>query len=161
MPITALTDFYDKGEEFNGVLFCNTGNHDYVSKISSAMNRKQLKYHDNVVRFKRDSTMEERAPVSFLLGVRWQLGEWGFNKSAIKVNEKLLSMTHSGKCIATVRVDNGALIVDWEDLEWKEWTELHNSAEMQALIETANNKLKNSSEAKKGFGKGKKGKPGA
>ena len=45
------------------------------------------------------------------------------------------------------------------DEDWKGWDELQNSPEMKALVENANEKLKQAAEAKKGSGKGKKGNP--
>ena len=76
------------------------------------MNKKRLNYKGSLVRWKKDASIEERAPLSFVLGLRWQLGEWGFSKAAIKV-----------------------------DQEWREWAELRESPKLQFLSENANKKV--------------------
>ena len=149
-----LKDFYTKGESFNGVLFFRLPKASDVNHIIGMMNKRQVMYQDRTVKFKKDRPLLDRIPTSFLLGLRWQLGEWGFNKSLIKINESNQTLRFDGKLIATIRVDSNALIIDWEDETWKTWTELQDAAEFKNLYNIANEKLKRAADAKKGQGKG-------
>ena len=90
------------------------------------------------LKFKHDAPIGERAPLSFLLGFRWQLGEWGeYDKKAIKVNDETLTIKYNGQVFAHASVKSDKLVVDWLDEEWKNWKKLQESHELNALVETA------------------------
>ena len=106
-------------------------------------------------KFKHDAPIEERAPLSFLLGLRWQLGEWEYDKKAIKVNEETLTIKYNGQVFAHASVKSDKLVVDWLAEEWKDWKELQESRELKALVETTDKKLAQARAGKqKGKGKG-------
>ena len=153
-----LMDFYSKGEQFNGVLFFNLPDADIVTKIFNTMSNTSVYHQDTSIRFKKDIPLKQRAPLGVLLGLRWQLGEWGYNKAAIKVNDAMLTMAVAGKQVLSIRTQGEDVVLDWKDQEWKEWTQLQNSNELKQLTENANRKLKQAADATKGLGKGKKGK---
>ena len=92
---------------------------------------------------------------SLLLGLRGQLGEWGFNKKATKVDVTAGSMTTEGKLVVTARVEQDQVEVSWDDQTWGEWKEMHDSAEYKELLKASNKKLKQSAEGKQSLGKGK------
>ena len=90
-----------------------------------------------------------------LLGLLWQLGEWGFNKKTIKVDVESGTMKVEGKLVATARVEQDNIKISWNDQTWGEWKELHDSAEWKELIDAGTKRLKRSAEGKQGLGKGK------
>ena len=44
-------------------------------------------------------------PLSFWLGLRWQLGEWGENKKTNKVDESSLAIKFKDKSIQSSKLD--------------------------------------------------------
>ena len=65
--------------------------------------------------FKQDAPAEERAQVSFMLGLLWQLGELGETKKSFKVDEKARTMKVNGKVAARVSIQTSKFRVDVED----------------------------------------------
>ena len=107
-------------------------------------------------KFRKDAPSEERAPLSFLLGLRWQLDQWGYDTKFTKVDENSLTMKFNGKIVARVTVQSDKLAVEWLDPEWKDWKELNDSNEFKAPLNANDKKLQHASENKlKGKGKGK------
>jgi hypothetical protein len=158
--IGAPEDVYFKGDTFKGLLFCKF---DRMETADMAIKEfKKLKPDFKVwsevfkAWFKQDAPAMERAQVSFLLGLRWQLGEWGQSKKNFKVDEKTLTMKVNGKEVIRVSIQNDKFHVTWEDQKWTEWRELQDSEELKALIEVATNKIEQAgANAAKGKGKGK------
>jgi hypothetical protein len=75
-----------KGADFKGMLFCKFKKAEEATKALNVLNKAKLDYEGHEIRCKPDAPIEERVPLSLLLGLRWQLGEWGFNKKDIKVD---------------------------------------------------------------------------
>ena len=100
-----------------------------------------------------------RAVRGLLLGMCWQLHEWGsLDKKAIKVDVPASTMTIHGKTVASVSIQNSKLKITWLDDAWKEWKELHDAKGIQEFIQTGDNRLKDAADAKNrqlGKGKGK------
>ena len=122
--IGAPEDIYFKGDTFKGLLFCKF---DRMETADMAIKEfKKLKPHFKVRSevfkpwFKQDAPAMERAQVSFLLGLRWQLGEWGQSKKNFKVDEKTLTMKVNGKEVVRVSIQNDKFHVTWEDQKWTE-----------------------------------------
>eukprot|EP00973_Karenia_brevis_P035671 4921943-Karenia_brevis.AAC.1 len=88
----AVEEIYFKGDSFNGVLFSKFSSPDMAKRALIEMSKCKRNYNGHEVRFKKDAPIEERSLLSFLLGLRWQLGEWGYKKSAIKVDETAHTM---------------------------------------------------------------------
>jgi hypothetical protein len=151
-------DIWFKGDTYKGVLFCKLDGSMSTTKAISELNKSKPKFQGAEVRFKKEAPVEERAPLSFLLGLRWQLGEWGENKKTIKVDENNMTLKFNRKLVACVKVKDDRLEVEWLTDEWKQWKEFHDSAEVKALVEAADKKLQQAAEGKHGVGKGKKGK---
>ena len=153
---------YFKGDTFKGMLFCKFDRIATAEKAIKELNKRkpEFKARCEVFKpwFKQDAPAEERAQVSFLLGLRWQLGEWGENKKNFKVDDRTLTMKAKGKEVVRVSIRNGKFNVDWMDQGWTEWRELQDSVELKALIEAATSKIEQASaNAGKGKGKGKAG----
>ena len=151
--ITLPLDTYSKGDEFKGVLFAKYPSAQGAYKVVQKFQRAQAKIGESRVWCKLDRPMEIRAQVSFLLGLRRQLIEWGLKK--IKVKDDDLSMSVGGVPVLTTSVKETSLHIDWKDDTWREWTELVSSNEFKSLVETANEKLSKASTGPlKGKGKG-------
>ena len=92
-------------------------------------------------KFKHDAPIDERAPLSFLLGLRWQLGEWGHGKNIIKIEDEALTLKYNGKGVVQASVKKDKLDIKWIDKEWEEWKELQESKEMTIMVERSTNDL--------------------
>ena len=153
-------DIYFEGDAFKGMLFCKFDNSEMADKIIKELNKRkpEFKAKGSAFKpwFKQDAPIWERAPLSFLLGLRWQLGEWGEDKKNIKVDEKALTMKFKGEVVACASIQSDKFKVDWLDSKWTEWKELQDSAELKALVQVASKKIEEScANAAKGKGKGK------
>ena len=82
LGLVAPTSTYFKGEKFKGILFCKFQKAEEASKALDALNKIRLNYGSKDVRCKPDASFKERVPLSLLLGLRWQLGERGFNNKS-------------------------------------------------------------------------------
>ena len=110
---------------------------------------------------KKDLPVESRVPLSFLLGLRWQLVQWGtFTKSHVRVKEENgeVTMTIGRVPVVSVTVLGKTIKINWLDPAWATWEDLHKSKEMSSLTSIANGKLDKSAEGL-AKGKGKGGKP--
>ena len=154
-----LPDLYYKGDVFTGTLFCKFSTIEHANQAISTLSEASLHIQDSPVKFKRDRPIAERAPLGFLLGLRWHLTQWGFDKKAIKINEDNFTLRFNGKELLSAQVKTNSLVICWKDEEWSNWKALQESAELKELVETANKKLQKSSPAAKGDGKGNKGQP--
>jgi len=161
IQIRSPEDIYFKGDDFKGMLFCKFDQPEAAEKAIKELSKRkpEFKAGGSVFKpwFKQDVPISERAPLSFLLGLRWQLGEWGtYDKKIIKVDEKELTMTINKQEVAHVSTQSGSLQVEWRDEEWKMWKELQESSELKALVEAANKKIGQAKDNEaKGKGKGK------
>ena len=150
-----FADCFYKGEEFSGVLFINLPSSEMLDKTVNVTNKAKLNYKGTTVRVKKDSPIEQRAPLGVMLGLRWQLGQWCYNKSAIKVDDVTMTMTIADKHVLTITTDNDIIALDCKADDWKNWTALQNCEELNQLKVDANRKLKQAKDATKGCGKGK------
>ena len=91
----------------------------------------------------------------FLLGLRWQLGEWGFVKREIEMDEHYTKMTIAGKTVVQVTSTNGEFLVEWAN-GWAAWDEFQSCAQLQQIMDRAKVVMK-----KQGKGTGKSKDTGA
>ena len=93
--------------------------------------------------------------MSLMLGLRWQLSQWGtYAKDQIKIDDKTLTMKIGREPILAVSTPAGRVQLKWLNDEWSNWQELQESPELQQLITTANDSLtKASSSQPEGKGK--------
>ena len=64
-------------------------------------------------------------------------------------------MTVDNKDVVNVQIEDNMLKIVWLDQTWKEWQDLHDSAEMKELIGINNKKIKQAAESRHAIGKGK------
>jgi len=156
-------DAYKKGkrdEEFKGLLFMKFANESQAEFALQVCKDKCDKENmrrpkENRLWANYDAPVEERTVNSFLLSLRWQLLEWGFDKKYIKVELEQGIMKAGGKEVLKVEVKESAFKLEWVNKTWGEWEALCNSPEYGRLVEKANEKLAKSKEGmNKGAGKG-------
>ena len=114
----------------------------------------KLKRGEEEVWCKKDLPLDRRVPLSFLLGTRRQLLNWGFTKSNVRVQEETNTLTVAGQPIVKAVVSGSILKLEWINQEWKNWSELVESTEFNELTKKANGSLQKAQDAK-GKGKGK------
>ena len=112
---------------------------------------KGTKDGNNDVWAKESLPLEDRVRKSMLLGVKYMLGNWGFKKSLMKVDDEYISLKCDKKTVLTVSVTTGGLVCNW-DADWKTWAELQNCEEMKELITRTSEQLKKGAAASKGKG---------
>ena len=79
-----------------------------------------------------DLPVPVRARKLFLLGLRWQLGQWGFVKKEMSVDDTYERLVIGGKVVVKVEVVNKDIQVTWAD-DWAAWQELQDSQEIADL----------------------------
>ena len=146
---------YHKGDQFKGFLYAKCSTPEAVQKITKAFHDNTFKVVGKDVWCKKDLPINIRTPLSFLLGLRWQLNQWGFSKREVKVidTDLVLSVCKVPVLKATV-VDN-KITLEWLEETWRLWQELQTSSELRSLIDVADKKLSKTFEGQ-AKGKGKK-----
>jgi hypothetical protein len=118
-----------------------------------------------------DRPLEDRVLGSYLLGFKTLLVNWGaFDKRDVRVdmeaNPMTLKVREAGgdwTLVATARVKEGGVAMQWMDDAWVGWAELHEDEEYKKLSTTARDKLRKATGGTTrggGKGKGKGGKKG-
>ena len=121
-----------------------------------AIVKSKPKFGDNEIRCKLEEPIKVRVVRSLLLGLRWQLGEWGLNKKAIKVDVPSPTLNVDDKPVVTATIADGRLQMARADPTWEAWEDLDNSEEMKELLNEGSKKLKQAAENRAaGLGKGK------
>ena len=70
--------------------------------------------------------------------MRWQLIQWGFAKSEVKVDEKTMTMKVGGVPVLPVKTFNNEVVNEWVDKGWEKWEEgkeVHRHVATQGLLE--------------------------
>ena len=99
--------------------------------------------------------MELRSIHPFLLH-KIGMSEWGYTKREVKVCDNTLRLTVGATAVVSARVVNNTLQLQWEN-DFGTWDPLQKSAELQTLVDTANDRLRRSAipgATGKGSGKG-------
>ena len=149
---------YVKGDEFTALTLAKFATTRIAEDVVRKMSISQLTVGEDKVWCKKDLPLDRRVPVSFLLGTRKQLIEWGYSKQKVKVKEEDNALVIGGITVLKVVVQDYQLKLDWTSDYWKNWTELVDSHEFKNLLGRAQESLKKARDDKgKGDGKGKSG----
>ena len=150
---------YHKGDEFKGILFAKFASPQVAQTITESFSKARPNMSGKHVWCKFDQPIEARVPKSFLLGLRWQLVQWGFEKQDVRVDDEHMIMKVGGVPVLQVVIDGQKLNTNWLDSSWALWPDLQQSKELQTLVQSASDKLKASFDNRaKGNGKGTAGK---
>ena len=117
------------------------------------LRRAEMHEKGNRVWATQDLPMMQCVQKVFIMGLRWQLGEWGFMKRDMEWDDKFTSLKVGPSVVVTVRISNQKLVCNWSP-EWAQWDDLQNSSELKRLIQRANDKLQQNT-VSKGSGKSK------
>ncbi len=98
--------------------------------------------------------LEKRLCSSFLLGLRWQLIQWRYGPKAIRVETSTGTLSVCGAPVRQALGLDGKFQLKWLSEYWETWAELQQSAQLAALNDTAEEKLKQTNGEGKGEGKG-------
>ena len=159
LGIKAGPTVYHKGDDFKGIIFAKFLLVADAATMLSAWEQAQPQYNGHKVWCNEDRPMEHRACLSFLLGLRRQLCNWGYSKSAIRVDDNALTISVGGSEVASAAAHEGKMKIQWLDSAWEKWEELQQSSEMRKLKDDADEKLAGAAARRaKGMGKWKAGK---
>ena len=156
LHVEAPAEIFRKGDSFKGMLYAKFSSSDVVAKIVKAFDTNKWKLNGKPVWAKCDLPISLRCPLSFLLGLRWQLLQWGYTKGEVKVDDTLQTMSVGGEAVVEARAANDKLDIKWLDEKWMRWEALQQAPELNDLIAAANTKLAKAAE-NRAKGKGKKG----
>ena len=143
---------YMKSQMFQGLLFAKFRNSVDRDTAVALLRSAEMQEKGKRVWATQDLPMMQRVQKVFIMGLRWQLGEWGFMKRDMQW-DKFTNLKVGPNVVVTVRISNQKLVCDWSP-EWAQWDDLQNSLELKQLIQRANDKLQHST-ASKGSGKSK------
>jgi hypothetical protein len=156
LNISNAQEIYHKGDEFKGLVFARFHSQEAAQTATDKIGNNKYKVGTNNIWSKKDLPLETRVPVSFLLGLRWQLAEWkSLPKSQIKVDDENFTMKIGRVPVMSATVIDNKLQIRWLDPAWENWEELQKSQELASLISVANGKLTAAADGHaKGKGKG-------
>ena len=155
MPTPSET--YMKGQVFSGILFAKYPASFTRDLAVATLRSAKLAHGDQQVWATQDLLIPTRARKMFLLGLRWQLGEWGFVKREDEIDDHYTKMAIAGKTVVQISSVQGDLKVEWAH-GWAAWDEFQPSAQLQQIMDRANQVLKKQG---KGTGKSKSKDAGA
>ena len=146
---------YMKSKVFQGLMFAkfkSTTDRDIaVALLRSA----ELTEAGNRVWATQDLPLEKRTRKTFLLGLKWQLGEWGFMKREIEIDDDYSQLKVGSSVVLTLSIVGTHMQCNWVDT-WAQWEDLQTSEELKQLLARASNSLQKMGGAK-GRGKSKSG----
>ncbi|CAL1128732.1 unnamed protein product [Cladocopium goreaui] len=116
-----------KLQEMNGPT--NVGTYMKAAAFDGSAN---IQAGDRRVWATEDLPVPVRARKLFLLGLRWQLGQWGFVKKEMSVDDTYERLVIGGKVVVKLEVVNKDIQVTWAD-DWAAWQELQDSQEIADL----------------------------
>ena len=143
---------YTKTDSFQGLLFVKF--HTVMERDTAValIRSASLKLGDAHVWATQDLPVPARARKLFMMGLRWQLAQWGFVKREIQLDDDFISMRVGPRKILQLTIEKDMLNCKWSDT-WSAWKELHDSPELAQLIARSNNVLQR--QQSKGAGKSK------
>ena len=148
----SIISTYIKSEKFQGLLFVKFASVVDRDTAVALLRSGSLKIGDSPVWATQDLPVPVRARKLFLMGLRWQLAQWGFWKQEIDINDDFTCMHIGKKMVVKVANGEGRLLFNWAE-DWAQWAELQQSEELRQLIERSQTILQK--HMGKGLGKSK------
>ena len=128
---------YMKSSSFQGLMFVKFKNVDDRDLAVGILRSAGLTSGDGKVWATQDLPIPTRARKMFLLSLRWQLGEWGFVKREIEIDECYTKMMIGGRVVVTVASEGESITFQWMDA-WAQWDDFQKSDELKDLITKSN-----------------------
>ena len=148
----SIISTYIKPEKFQGLLFVKFASVVDRDTAVALLRSGSLKIGDSPVWATQDLPVPVRVRKLFLMGLRWQLAQWGFWKQEIDINDDFTCMHIGTKMVVKVANGEGRLLFNWAE-DWAQWAELQQSEELRQLIERSQTILQK--HMGKGLGKSK------
>ncbi|CAE7703564.1 unnamed protein product [Symbiodinium sp. CCMP2592] len=148
---------YMKSQEFRGLLFAKFKS--CVDRDTAVALLRSAELHESGKRIwaTQDLPLQKRAQKVFLMGLKWQLGEWGFMKRDMELNDNYDRLKVGEGVVVSLSIKAQQLECQWSD-DWAQWAEFQNSSELRQLITRANEMLQKDITSKgKGKSKGGRG----
>ena len=149
------TGTYIKSPRFQGLMFVKFRSGYERDLAVGILRSARLKHGDENVWATQDLPIPVRARKLLLMGLRWQLGEWGFVKKEFEIDDLYTHLRVGGKVVLKVSTEDGNLKLQWDDA-WAVWDDLQQSPELQAILDKSKGILD-----KRGKGAGKSKAAGA
>jgi hypothetical protein len=147
---------YIKGDMFDNLLFAKYPNKNTADEAIELLRCKTLTYKEGRVWCNYDRPVHVRRPLQLLYKMKNMLASWGFQKRAIQIDEASCIMSVGEARIIKASAKDGKLTIEWMDDEWKQWDELNDSEEFQAMISKSRDDLAAAYQRQNlGLGKGK------
>ena len=106
----------------------------------------------NTIWAKPDQPIQERIENSVLFGIKYLLNSWNYPRNCIWVDADAKTISCGQELVATVRVANGELKVDYSD-DWGSWDIFVSDKALSDMIAKARAKLERGEGKSKGKGK--------
>ena len=145
----SIMSTYIKSEKFQGLLFVKFASVVDRDTAVALLRSGSLKIGESPVWATQDLPVPVRARKLFLMGLRWQLAQWGFWKQEININDDFTCMHIGTKLVIKIANGEGRLLFNWAD-DWAQWEELQQSEELRQIIERSQSILQK--HVGKGFG---------
>ena len=88
-----------------------------------------------------------------MFGFKRTLVEWGFARSIVWVDTDTSSVEVGGELVLTVKIVGGKTNCTWHGA-WAEWADLHDSPELEDIVDKAQSAMQNAGGGTNGKGKG-------
>ena len=72
----------------------------------------------------------------FLIGLKWQLTQWGFVRHELNIDDNFRSLVVGEHKVVDVVIENGNIVYTWSP-QWGAWSDLQHSEELQLLKDRA------------------------
>lgn len=129
-------EIYHKGDEFKGILYAKLSSPSAVECCIKAFAQDKTQSNLDGMWCNKDLPIHERIPIFVLLGLRWQLIQWGYSKQEVKVSDENLLLTVNKVPMVKAGVLDDKLQLTWEE-DFGKWDTLQNSDELISLIAAA------------------------
>ena len=119
---TMHTGTYMKSPSFQGLMFVKFRSGYERDLAVGILRSARLKHDDKNVWATQDLPAPVRARKLLLMGLQWQLGEWGFVKKEFEIDDLYTHVSVGGKVVLKVSTEDGNLKLQWDDA-WAAWDE--------------------------------------
>ena len=123
---------YMKSQVFQGLLFAKFRTSVDRDTAVALLRKAEMHEKGKKVWATQDLPMMQRVQKVFIMGLRWQLGEYGFMKRDMEWDDKFTSLKVGPSVVVTVRISNHKLVCNWSP-EWAQWDDLQNSSELKRI----------------------------
>ena len=142
---------YMKSPQFQGLLFAKFSSTCERDTAVAMLRSAGLQEGGTRVWATQDLPLLTRARKMFLIGLKWQLTQWGFVRHELNIDDNFRSLVVGEHKVVDVVIENGNIVYTWSP-QWGAWSDLQHSEELQLLKDRAAAVL---SKGGKGEGKSK------